>query len=200
MKTRTQSQANVIMWNKVTNLSREERLNASKIAAKVGIDRRTVKRYLSITEQEFSEFIQSGRQYVRKLEPYNGFVKKLLGIDSELSAASIEDRLKEFYPDFPNVSSKTVYNFVDYVRRVNDIPKHVEVIRIYEKLKELEYGSEAQVDFGECWMTREGGQRKKIYFFAMVLCRSRYKYVRFQGRPYTGKDAVECHDMAFSYF
>ena len=90
MKTLTQSQAKVIMWNKVTNLSQEERLNASKIAAKVGIDRRTVKRYLSITEQEFSGFIQSGRQYVRKLEPYHGFVKKLLGIDSELSAASIE--------------------------------------------------------------------------------------------------------------
>lgn len=200
MKTLTQSQQSVIMWNKVKNLSLEERLNDSEIAAKVGIDRRTVKRYRSMNEQEFSEYIQSKRQFNRKLDPYHSFVKKLLEKDSELSASAIEDRLKESHPDFPKVNSKTVYNFVEHIRQVEEIPKHAEAIRIYEKLQELEYGYEAQVDFGECMMTKNDGHRKKVYFFAMVLCRSRYKFVRFQDRPYTGKDAVECHDMAFSYF
>jgi len=200
MKTLTQSQLKVIMWYKVRNLFKEERLNSSKIAVKLGIDRRTVKRYLFMSEKEFSLYIASDRQYERKLNPYYSFVKNLLELDCELSASAIEDRLKEAHPDFPVVSSKTVYNFVEYVRKKDNIPRNAEDIRVYEKIQELDYGYEAQVDFGECWMSKDDGGRKKIYFFAMVLCRSRYKFVRFQDRPYTGKDAVVCHDMAFSYF
>lgn len=201
MKTLTQSHLRVIMWNKVMNLSQESNFSARKIAHLLGLDPRTVRSYQSMSEKEFYSSVNEGiRKYVRRLDAYYDFVKKLLNSDSELTAAAIEDRLKENFEDLPVVSSKTFYNFVGHVRKSECIPKHVNDARIYEKLSDLDYGIEAQVDFGECWMTREGNRRKKVYFFAIILCRSRYKYVRFQDKPFTGKDAVECHDMAFSYF
>ncbi len=36
-------------------------------------------------------------------------------------------------------------------------------------------------------------------FFALVLSRSRYKYVFFQTTPFTGKTAVQAHEQAFRY-
>ena len=201
MKTLTQSRQRVIMWNKVKYFSQERKYSARKIARVLGLDPRTVRSYLSMSEQEFYTSInERTRQYERRLDAYYDFVKKLLNMDSELTAAAIEDRLKENFEDLPQVSNKTVYNFVDHVRESEGIPKHTNEVRIYEKLADLDYGIEAQVDFGECWMTRDGDRRKKVYFFAILLSRSRYKYVRFQERSFTGKDAVECHDMAFSYF
>lgn len=147
MKTLTQSRQRVIMWNKVKYFSQERKYSARKIARVLGLVPRTVRSYLSMSEQEFYTSIsERPRQYERRLDAYYDFVKKLLNMDLELTAAAIEDRLKENFEDLPQVSSKTVY------------------------------------------------------FFAILLSRSRYKYVRFQERSFTGKDAVECHDMAFSYF
>jgi hypothetical protein len=65
---------------------------------------------------------------------------------------------------------------------------------------ETEYGHQAQVDFGEYMMLTKESARKKVYFFDMVLCRSRQKYVYFQTRPFTAETAIVAHEKAFSYF
>ena len=48
-------------------------------------------------------------------------------------------------------------------------------------------------------MRRPDDSRCRVYFFALVLSRSRYKYVFFQTTPFTGKTAVEAHEQAFGY-
>ena len=198
MKTQIHDLRKVRMWYEVKELSSNPGNSDSKIAKKLGIDRRTVSRYKKMSEDEFHEFSMKQRVYELVLSPYYPDVLSLLSIDNGLPAAVIEDRLKEKYPDLPKVNSKTVYNFVQHVRRQEKIPVP-EKIRQTEALEEFAYGSQAQVDFGTAQMRRLDGSRRRVYFFALVLSRSRYKYVFFQTTPFTGKTAVQAHEQAFGY-
>lgn len=86
-----------------------------------------------------------------------------------------------------------------YVRNKYSLPKPFDV-RQHMMVPELDYGKQAQVDFGEYNMTDTEGHRKKVYFFAMVLSRSRHKYVFHSVVPFTSKTMVEAHERAFAYF
>jgi hypothetical protein len=66
-------------------------------------------------------------------------------------------------------------------------------------VQETSYGLQAQVDFGEYNMRSSDGKRVKVYFFTMVLSRSRYKYVCFSSKPYTSHSAIAAHESAFQY-
>lgn len=188
------------MWYKIKELS-EQGLNQSQIKLELGIDRGTIRKYLLMNENQFIEWISTPRRMPKKLNGYYNFVKELLKSAPYLSSAQVEDRLKERYSDLPDVSSKTVYNFVQTVRKEKNIPKHKERLpRQYEKLSETEYGEEAQVDFGSYRMLGMGSGRVKIYFFAMVLSRSRQKFVYCQRMPFTTETANYAHELAFEYF
>ncbi len=59
----------------------------------------------------------------------------------------MHDWLKEAHTDFPQISPRTMYNFVMYVCQKNNIPSvHTQGITTIE---ELPYGKQVQVDFGE---------------------------------------------------
>ena len=189
-----------IMWYKVQEL-RAKDYNKSQISRETGLDRSTVSKYLQMNEEEFYNWLKQQQKRPLKLEKYSHFVVKELKVCSGLSAAQIEDHLKEHYADLPKIHSKTIFNFVQTIREKYDIPKpKVSEQRNFEKLPETAYGEQAQVDFGETWLQTTKGSRKKFYFFAMVLSRSRYKYVYFSGQPFTSKEAVEAHNQSFAYF
>lgn len=142
---------------------------------------------------------KSAPSLVKKLSCYYKYVKTLLETTPYLSAAQVEDRLKESFEDLPKVNSKTVYNFVKTIREKHDITKYNEVnTREYQKLPEVACGSEAQVDFGEITMLTVEGHRIKVYFFAMVLSRSRYKYAYCQRYPFTTQTAVNQSICSFT--
>ena len=190
----------VFMWYKVKELWGQG-LNKSQIKSELRIDRSTIRRYLSMSEEQFLAWIQTPRHLPKKLKEYRSFVKGLLDAAPYLSAAQVEDRLKESFSDLPKVSSKTVYNFVQSIRKEHNITKHKEKLpRQYEKLAETEYGEQAQVDFGSYRMLSTGSGRVKVYFFAMVLSRSRQKFVYFQRMPFTSETANYAHELAFEYF
>lgn len=187
------------MWYTVRQLW-ESGLNKSQIAGQLGIDRGTVRKYITMEESMYTDHIQRLNRTPKKLKRYYRYVENLLEMHPYLSAAQVEDRLKEEYKDLPKVHSKTVYNFVMSVRRESGIPKpKSEGYREYEQVPELPYGKQCQVDFGEKWMKAEIG-RQKIYFISFVLSRSRYKYVELQTQPYTSAQAVQAHQHAFDYY
>jgi len=198
MKTRKSPFKKAIMWHKVKQLSLISGNSDAKIARVLGIDRRTVAKYRKMSETNFMEFVKKKRVYEKILDPWYLFVKHLLELDNGLPAAVVEDRLKEHYPDLPKVNSKTVYNFVKYVRKKEKIFAPV-IVQQREAMDEVPYGSQAQIDFGEHTLRRLDKSTQKVYFFAMVLSRSRHKYLFFQTRPFTGKTAVESHERAFEY-
>lgn len=188
------------MWYKVNEMNNAG-FNKSQISVELGICRKTVRNYLQMDEQEFGLFLRRSQQLHKKLTPYEGFIKALLEKYPFLSAAQIEDRLKEQYPDFLPVHSKTIYNFTQYIRRKCHLHKEkVKEPRVYEKLPESPFGDFAQVDFGQAYMLTKNESRKKVYFMAMVLCRSRQKFIYFQSTPFTSLCASRAHILAFEYF
>src|SRR6056297_53891 len=190
----------IIMWYKGKELW-SKGLNKSQIATEVGLHRKTVRKYLQMSESEFQIWIQKRKNLPHKLQPYYNFVYQRLKKYPYLSAAQREDHLKEHFDDMPNVHSKTVYNFVETIRKEKNISKpKKEKIRQYRKLPEVGYGQEAQVDFGVYRMLRQDGRRQKVWLFAMVLSRSRQKFIYMQTSPFTTTTAIYAHQLAFEYF
>lgn len=188
------------MWYKVKELF-EKGLKKSQIAKEVGIHRKTVKKYLSMKEDEFHHWLERAHNLPKKLNDYYEYVRKLIEAHPYLSASQVEDRLKEDFSELPAVHSKTVYNFVQSIRNKHGIKKESEhQLRQYQKLPESDYGHQAQVDFGVYSMQTKGEMRKKVYFFVMILSRSRQKYVYFQTTPFTTASTIRAHDKAFEYF
>jgi hypothetical protein len=176
-----------------------EGYSVSKISELLGINRRTVSKYLAMSEQEYEDFLIKQSERKKQLLPYETFVKDRLQSYSDTSTAQMHDWLKEHHADFPKVDPKTVYNFVHWVRDKYNIPI-VSVPRQYQMVEELPYGQQAQVDFGTTNMRTSSHSRVKVYFFVMTLSRSRYKFIWFINRPFTDELAVIAHELAFQYF
>ena len=186
-----------IMYHEIHN-RRRSGYKVAQISRDLGLNKRTVRKYLSMSEEEYLDFINSQKNREKLLEPYEDFVKTRLENCEDASAAQVHDWLKEHYDDFIDVNEKTVFNFVLYVRSKYGIPKTFNQ-RDYSKVDELPYGKQIQGDFGEYNMTSDEGKRKRIYFFCMVLSRSRQKFVWFSERPFTTLTAIVVHDKGF-YF
>jgi transposase len=188
----------LMMYHEIHRMNREG-FSDSRISRQLVVNRHTVKRYLSMSEDDYNLFLERQSNRKKELHPYQEFVREKLSIYPDTSAAQMHDWLKEHYHDFPSVSQKTVYNFVIWARQKYNIPKVV-LPREYAIVEETPYGKQAQVDFGEYNMRDAQGRRIKVYFFSMVLSRSRYKYVLFSQQPYTSMSAVRAHEAAFEYF
>lgn len=200
MRANNKDQKKVFMWYKVKELDNKG-FNKSQISVELGICRKTVRNYMKMDERAFGLFLSKSHRLPKKLTPYEHFIKDLLEQHPYLSAAQIEDRLKENYEDFPFIHSKTIYNYCQYIRCKYQIAKaKIKEARIYEKLPESAYGEFAQVDFGQIYMLTTQNTRKKVYFMAMVLCRSRQKFIFFQSSPFTSSSAIQAHILAFEYF
>jgi IS30 family transposase len=187
----------IMMYHLIRQMDHEGH-SITKIAESFGINWRTVKRFLSMTEQEYVYELENGQPRKRSLEPYEGFIKDKLTTFGDTSAAQLHDWLKEHHPGFPLVSQKTVFNFVHFVRNKYNIPK-AEAVREYACVPELPYGLQGQVDFGFYNMKTTHGKVKKVQFFTFVLSCSRYKYIRFNDHPFTTETVIDAHEKAFEF-
>ena len=189
---------NWIMYHEIHKLHRLG-FSIAKIARYLVCNCRTVSKYLKMDEMAFENSLWKLTERNKQLSEYEEFVSSKLTLFADSSTAQIHDWLKEYYPDFPETSPRTVYNFVMYVRRKYNIPIAPSV-REYFPVEELPYGEQAQVDFGDYNMLQSDGRRKKVKFFAMVLSRSRMKFVWFQDVPFTAASVVHSHEKAFAFF
>ncbi len=185
------------MYHELHKLNRDG-LTPPQIASYLVMDTRTVKKLLAMNEQEYTDFQEQLSTRTKKLAPYEDYIKNRLEHCLEASSAQVHDWLKEHYPDFPRVSIKSVYNFVVYVRGKHQLLKTFDN-RAFNQVEQLPSGDQAQVDFGEYNMTDVNGHRKKVYFFSIVLSRSRYKFVVFIEHPFTTETAIAAHEAAFEF-
>ena len=196
----TGSTKKLIMWYKVKELFSNGQ-TFSQISRNLGIDRHRVSTYARMSESEFLSSDAYRRNYSHKLDAYETFIVDELRSCPDYSSKQIEDHLKERYGEsLQDVCSKTIFNYVMHVRSKYSIPKSEKSPRPYEKLPELPFGEYAQVDFGEYRMRRLGGGHQKVYFFVMVLSRSRYKYVYFSTTPFNTASTVYAHELGFEYY
>jgi len=66
-----------IMYHEV-HKQRRDGLKPSQIARELGLDRRTVKKYLAMTEDEYLDYIDNQLKRQRVLAPYENFVRTRL--------------------------------------------------------------------------------------------------------------------------
>lgn len=187
----------LMTYHEVHQMARDG-FSVSKIADHLGMNWRTAKRLLSLSEEEFERELSVPKGRKKTLEEYTDFVRKKLEIHNDTSAAQMHDWLKEHHQDFPLVSQKTIFNFVHSVRTQYNILKK-EVVRDYAMVPELPYGQQGQVDFGFYNMTTTLGRTKRVQFFTFVLSRSRNKFILFQDTPFTTQDVIFAHELAFKY-
>lgn len=187
----------LMMYHEIQRMKREG-YSISKISRIVFLDRRTVRNYLSMSEVNFNEFMENQSERKKDLLPYESFIKSRLEKYPDTSSAQMHDWLKENFSDFPVKSAKTIFNFVSWVRIKYHLPKLIQT-RQYEVVEELPYGKQAQVDFGQYNLRSNQGKRVKVFFFTMVLSRSRYKYIWFTDKYFTSELAIEAHEKAFVY-
>lgn len=195
------SRKKLIMWYKIKEL-KSNGLRNSQISRETGLHRQTIAKYHRMSEDEFLASSSYKRYYTHKLDIYESFVLEELRNPAGLSSAQIEDHLRA-KPEYDrSICSKTVFNYVQHIRNKYHIPRpHTEHFRQFEKQHETDFGQYAQVDFGERHMTRSDGLGSvKVYFFAMSLSRSRYKFILFSDKPFNSEWAVYAHKKGFEYF
>ncbi|MBW6492874.1 MAG: IS21 family transposase [Lentimicrobium sp.] len=188
----------LIMYHEIHRFYREG-IRPSQIARQMVLDTRTVKKILTMNEQEYLDYQEKLSSRDKVLDPFESFVRSRLEACPDASAAQLHDWLKEHFTDLPDVTEKTVFNFVLMVRGKHGIPKPFCNHRDYEMVDELPYGKQAQVDFGEYNMTTEDNKRKKVYFFCMSLSRSRFKFLWLSEKPFTTLITITAHEKAFQY-
>lgn len=189
-----------LMWSKINQL-RTEGHSLSRIKMLTGCDRKTIRKYLAMTEEEFRGRHCCVRTYHSRLDEYRGFITERLRSYPFLSSAAIHSQLRRNFPDLGRFNPKTVYNYVMRVRREEEIPLEKEGSnRPYCMLEQTAPGEYAQADFGEKWIDDTGGSKKKVYFFVLLLSRWRHKFVWFSDSPFTSELACYAHELAFEFF
>ena len=185
------------MYMKIKQL-RELKYSERKIATQLGISRTTVTKYLKKNPEEVALWLASTKSRTKKLDRYQKEILDWLRKHPDTSAAIVHDRLEEKYPDL-SVAESTVRAYINDLRKEYKIAKIVEQ-RTYEAVPECPMGSQAQVDFGECWQKNLSGKSLKLYVVAFVLSHSRYKYMEWIDRPFRTSDLIEAHERDFRYF
>lgn len=161
-------------------------LTISAIARKVGLDRKTVRRYL---ERGLEAPVYGPRApRPRQLEPFEAYLQERVTAYPELSGKRLLREIRELGYD-------GCYSIVtDYLRMARPAkPKP------FERRFETPPGRQAQVDFAEFKVAfdDEPGVVRKVWLFAMVLGHSRWLWGRFCA----GQDlqtVLRCHIDAFA--
>lgn len=176
----------------------KRKMKIAQIARQLEVTRGTVYKYLNMSFEEVQEYLGNPLKKPKKLDPYKDWIIAWLEEYPHLSAAQIQDWLIERYPDLV-VGESTVRSYVREIREIYQIEKKT-ITRQYEAVPEQPMGKQIQVDWGETKQKTVAKKEIKLYFIAFVLSHSRYKYMEWQDRPFTTKDAIRCHENAFRFF
>lgn len=187
-----------LMWSKINELKREGH-SISKIKLLTGYDRKTIRKYLGMSEEEFRSRGCCVRVYPSRLDKYRPFIKKRLENYHFLSSAAIHAQLRREYR-LEKFNQKTVYNYVGRSEG-REYPhgrrRHRPSLPYAGADRSREY---AQADFGEKWIDHKKGGKKKVYFFVLLLSRWRHKFVWFSDVPFTSELAAYAHELGFEFF
>lgn len=187
----------LVLYVKIHELSKRK-FKVTQIAKELKISRPTVYKYLEMTFDEAKAYTEQSSGKKKKLDSYKDWILAWLEEYPHLSSAQIHDWLLERYPDL-SVGGSTVRSYVKEIREVYQIEKKV-IVRQYEAVPEQPMGKQLQVDWGETKQKTADNKEIKLYFIAFVLAHSRHKYMEWQARPFTTRDAIRCHEHAFQFY
>lgn len=177
---------------------KERGFSIQQIAKQLKVSRTTVYNYMEKTPEEAFEWVNSLGSRKKKLDPYKDWIVAWLQEYPHLNASQIQDWLLEKFPDF-TVGESTMRLYVNQIREEYQIAK-TKVVRQYEAVEEQPMGKQVQVDWGETRQKTQDQREIKLYCICFLLSHSRYRYVEWQNRPFTTRDAIRSHENAFEFF
>lgn len=167
---------------KIKKLHDQDGLKASQIAREMALDLRTVQRWLA--KERFEPRKNSGNTSI--LDPFKNEINRLLEKHPYTATQIYQAICEQNYPGGYNTVKR-------YVRKVR--PRRS---KAYLKLA-FAPGECAQVDWGSYGSVSVGQTRRRLSFFAMVMCYSRMLYVEFTVSQ-TMEHWLACHQHAFDFF
>lgn len=167
---------------KILDYSRRQGLSNAQIALKLGLDPRTVGKWLNTGAYQLRQSIQRSS----KLDPFKPAIIRLLETHP-YSATQVFQRIREAGYD----GGYTIVK--DYVRIVRPVRQPAFLTLSFEP------GECAQIDWGEYGSVNVGSTRRRLSFFVMVMCYSRKMYLEFTVSQ-TMEHFLGCHQNAFDYF
>lgn len=173
---------NYEMYCRIRELHAGRGLNAGQIAAEVGLDEKTVAKWLAAP----SYAAQPRKRRGGLLDRWRTEVARLLEAHS-YSAVQILQRLRQQ----GYTGGYTVVK--DLVRQLRPPTTSAFLTLSFAP------GECAQADWGVWSSVTVGGTRRQLSFFVMVLCYSRMLYVEFT-LSQTLEHYLACHQHAFEYF
>jgi transposase len=167
---------------RIKHLHEQEHLKCSQIARQLGLDDRTVAKWLG--EDQYRQ--RKPCQRSSKLDPFKADILRMLEAHS-YTAAQLLQRIRDDGFD----GGYTIVK--DYVRKVRPKPKKAYLVLSFAP------GECVQVDWGSYGSVKVGDTTRRLSFFVMVLCYSRMMYVEFTVSQ-TMEHFLACHQNAFDYF
>jgi len=141
------------VYSKIQQM-RQTGFSQRQVARRLGINRKTVKRYWEMPVNEYEE-MSGAICRMQYLDKYQAQIIGWLREYPDLTAAQVWDRLKEHYGE--EVSERTVPRYVRQLREEYGLKKS-DPPREREAVPELPMGQQMQVDFGQKMMsTVDGG-------------------------------------------
>ncbi len=152
------------MWYKVRELQ-SKGLNKTQIGKHLGVDEAPCGDVLDVPGR-FCKAAEFASQIHAETGRIRGVCAGTLEEYPYISAARINDWLKECYPDFPEVCDKTVFDFVEKVRCKYGIGKKSEarIRRDYEKLRTPPTGSMRRRVRGEMDVSGKRQKHESLFF------------------------------------
>jgi transposase len=170
------------LYCKIKDYHLNRRLNVPQIARELGLDERTVTRWLNADKFRQREI----GPRPSKLDPFKRQIVRWLETHP-YTATQIYLRLREI-------------GFSGGITIVKDYVHHVRPPRAQAFLTlAFAPGECAQVDWGQFGSINVGNTRRRLSFFVMVLCYSRLLYVEFTLSE-TMDHFLACHQHAFEFF
>lgn len=168
------------------------------VARELDIDRKTIRRYWEMTEDQYAQCLMDSKSRTKILDPYREYIVDQIEEYPEITSAIIDGKLRMTYADF-EPSYRSVRLYVANLREELGMPQ-MKAVRQFSEVAELPPGVQAQVDMGEQKLPDMYGNRVKVYIFAMVMSHSRKRYAIIQDHKFNAQEFVAAHDMAFRYF
>jgi transposase len=168
----------------IRHLRDEQHLNVTQIAHQLGLHWQTASKWEKRPRYERRQSAPARRR-ASKLDAFKPAIQRLLATH-DYSARQLFARLQEQGYAGRYTILKT------YVRQVRP-PRSAAFLTLH-----FAPGQCAQVDWGSWGSIRVGNTRRRLSFFAFVLCHSRQLYVEFT-LGQSQEQWLACHEHAFEY-
>jgi transposase len=169
-------------FSQLRTLSERDRLTAGQIAASLGLNVKTVRRWLKA--ERYAPRYTPPR--AGGLDPYKPMIQRWLERHAYSAAQILRLVREQGYG-----GGYTVVK--DYVRRVRPPARTAYLTLAFAP------GECAQIDWGTAGLIQVGNTRRRLHFFVMVLCYSRLLYVWFSLRQ-SLEHFLSAQRQAFEFF